>query len=463
MMQGKSINIFLLTMINLATILSVRNWPVSAQYGLASVGFLILAMVCFFIPAALVSAELATGWPQKGGVFVWVKEALGHRLGFLAVWLLWIENVVWYPIILAFIAASFAYAINPLLANNHWYMFFMIIGIFWLVTYVNFGGMKLSGWISTTSVILGTLLPGILIIILGMIWMGKGYKSQIQFSWGGILPKLNSFSELAFLAGILLSFCGIEMSAVHAKDVEHPKKNYPRAIFLSASVIVVLTILGTLAIAAIIPQKDISLVSGSIETIYHVFEAFKLTYFIPVIAVLIAIGALGGVSTWVAGPCRGLLAAAEKGDFPPIMRTVNEHSMPVNLMIMQGVIVSILASVFIFLPNVSSSFWMLTVLSSQLYLIMYILMFIAAIILRYTRKDVERTFSVPGGNVGMWIVSGIGCVSAFFAILLGFLPPPGVVYKSTLGFVLFLIIGILLACGIPFLLFAFRKRWSHST
>ena len=80
-------------MINVATILSIRNWPVSAEYGLSSVVFLLLALLFFFIPAALVSAELATGWPQAGGVFVWVKEALGPRLGFLAIWLLWIENV----------------------------------------------------------------------------------------------------------------------------------------------------------------------------------------------------------------------------------------------------------------------------------------------------------------------------------------------------------------------------------
>ncbi len=88
---SKKISVFILTMINIATILSIRNWPISAQYGLSSIVFLTLALLFFFIPAALVSAELATAWPQKGGIFVWVKEALGHRLGFLAVWLLWLD------------------------------------------------------------------------------------------------------------------------------------------------------------------------------------------------------------------------------------------------------------------------------------------------------------------------------------------------------------------------------------
>lgn len=457
MTKKKSINIFLLTMINLATILSIRNWPVAAEYGLASVGIILLALFFFFVPAALISAELATGWPQKGGVFVWVKEAMGPRMGFLAIWLQWVENIVFYPTILSFIAGSFAYTFNPALAANSWYLFSMIILVFWGVTIVNFLGMLVSSWISTFAVIFGTLLPGLLIIGLGMVWLGQGRITQIEFTWGGLIPDLTHVSQLAFFAGILLSFCGIEMSAVHAKDVDHPQRNYPRAILYSSLIIVILTILGTLSIATVIPQREINLVAGSMEAIYQFLQAFKLQPLIPLIAILVAIGALGGVSTWTAGPCRGLLAAAEKGDFPPFMHKANQHGMPINVMLIQAIIVSFLALVFIFMPNVSSSFWILTVLSSQLYLIMYVLLFLSGIILRYRRKGIIRTYKVPGGNIGMWITALFGLTGSIFAILIGFFPPTSLNIGSLMFFEGFLITGILIFCAIPFIIYQMRK------
>lgn len=464
MNQKRCITVFFLTMINLATILSIRNWPLTAEYGLASVSYLILAMIFFFIPCAMVSAELATGWPKEGGVFVWVKEALGHRWGFLAVWLLWIENVVWYPTILSFIAASIAYIFNPSLATNPFYLFFMIIGIFWLVTLANLGGMRLSSWISTVGVIAGTIIPGTLIIFLGLIWLSAGHPTELHFSWAAILPDFSTPSRLTFLTAVLLSFFGIEMSAVHAKDVINPQKNYSKAIFYSAFLIIILSVLGTLALAIILPSDKISLVSGSVEALYKFLNQWGLSWMVPFVAGLMALGALAGVSTWTAGPCRGLLAAAEKGDFPPFFHKANKHNMPVNLMATQGVIVTILAILFIFMPSVSSSFLILTILSAQLYIIMYTLLFISGIVLRYKKPDLIRSYRIPGrGNSGMWIVSSLGLVGCIFAFTVGFFSPEQLSIGNTLFFKLFLSVGIVVCCSIPLIIYQMRTdRWLKS-
>ncbi|MBS0585100.1 MAG: amino acid permease [Verrucomicrobia bacterium] len=462
-MKKKAINVFMLTMINIATILSIRNWPITAEYGLSAIPLLLLAMVFFFVPTAFVSAELASGWPEKGGIFAWANEAMGPRIGMLAVWLLWVENVVWYPIILSFLAASFAFVINQSLATNQWYLFLMILGIFWTVTIANLQGMKISGWISTVGAIAGTILPGLLIICLGFLWLAMGYPSQISFSLDSLFPSLTNISQLAFLAGTLLSFCGMEMSAVHAKDVENPTKNYPRAIFFSSCIIITLTILGTLAIAIVTPKHDISLVAGGIEAIYLMLHAFGLSFLVPVIAIFISIGALAGVSSWVAGPCRGLLAASEKGDFPPFLQKVNKHGMPVNFMLLQGAIVSLLGSLFVFMPDVSSSFWILTVLAAQLYLIMYILMFLAGVILKYKRPNHKRPYHVPFGNIGMWTIASLGLIGSLFAIIVGFFPPEGIQTGGMISFEIFLLIGIAIFCGTPLLIYQLRRpSWQQS-
>ena len=453
----RTVKVFTLAMINVAAVCSLKNWPVTAEYGFSSLFFFVLAAALFFIPVSLVAAELATGWPERGGVFVWVKEALGHKLGFLAIWLQWIENVIYYPTLLSFIGATLAYAFNPDLAHNQLYMVCMILAVFWGVTLVNLRGMKLSGVISSIGAVFGTMLPGVFIIGLGVLWWSTGRPLQISLTSQSLIPSLSSPYQLSLFAGVLLGFAGMEMSANHARDVIQPQKNYPKAIFLSACIILFFSVLGTLAIAFVIPQKEISLVSGGIEALKYFMNAYGLGWAVPLLALLMTVGALGTLSTWIVGPSKGLLAAAQSGEFPPILHRVNKHDMPIGMLIMQSVIVSVVSLIFLLMPDVNSSFWILLVMSSQLYLLMYVLMFVAAIVLRYKKPNVKREYRIPGGNFGMWIVAGIGLLGAVGAITIGFFPPDQLNTGSLLVYELFLGGGIVILSIIPFVILAFKK------
>lgn len=458
MEKRRVLSMFVLAMINVSAICSIKNWPVSAEYGFASLFFLIIALLAFFIPVALVSAELASGWPETGGVYVWVKEAFGHRWGFLAVWYLWMTNIPWYPTILAFISGAIAYIFDPGLANNKYYALPMIIVLFWSATLVNLRGMKTSGWISTVGVILGTIIPGAIIIILGSMWAGGGHPMEISFTWQSFVPDLTHLDQLVLLAGVVLSLSGMEMSAVHAREVKNPQRDYPKAILLSAILIAVLSSLGTLAIAAVIPQKEISLVSGGLDAFAYFFQAYRLDLLMPVIALLIAVGAYGQMSTWIVGPSKGLLGAAQDGDLPPSMHKLNKHGMPFSLLMFQAIVVSIIALVFLLMPTVSSSFWILLALTAQFYVLMYILMFAAAIRLRYSQPNAKRPYRVPGGNLGMWVIAGLGITSSIFALLLGFIPPSQLETGNVVFYESFLIIGIILASLAPTIVLLFKKR-----
>jgi len=82
-------------------------------------------------PSFIRRGWLATGWPRAGGVYAWVKAGFGPRSGFLAVWFDWIENVVWFPTVLSFVAATIAYTFQPNLANNKWYLVVVMLVVFW--------------------------------------------------------------------------------------------------------------------------------------------------------------------------------------------------------------------------------------------------------------------------------------------------------------------------------------------
>lgn len=452
----KVLGVFALVMINVSLIVSLRGLPLMAEYGLSIVFFLLVATILFLIPVSLVSAELATGW-QKGGVYAWVREAWGEKAGFLAAWLQWAQNLVFYPTALAATAAVVAYMIDPALASNKLFNFLIIVTVYWGATLINFRGMKLSGMISSIGVMTGIILPGVLLIVLAIIWLASGNPSEITFSLKNFWPDLSQIQNIAFFSGVLLFFAGMEVSAIHAQEVKNPKKDYPKAIAISAVVIIGMFLLGSLAIAIIVPQQEISLTAGLMQTFAIVFGKFNILWVIPIIVILAAPGMMAQVSTWIAGPSRALLATAENGDLPKFFQHRNKNGMPTHILIVQGGIVTVISIVFLLMPSVSSSFWILTALAAQLYLTMYILLFSAGIKLRYSKPNVERAYRVPWGKFGIWFFSGLGVFAGIAAILLGFLPPSQLPTGNLLFYEAFLILGMGLMILVPLTLYHFKK------
>jgi len=142
--KTKTLGIFALAMINVAAVLSLRNYPSMAVYGWSSIGWYVLGTITFLIPVSLVGAELATGWPQGGGIYAWVKEAFGEKIAFIAVFCEWSNNLVWFPTVLAFIASTFAFAVSPQLGSNSIFMFVVMMVAFWGTTFVALAGEKTS-------------------------------------------------------------------------------------------------------------------------------------------------------------------------------------------------------------------------------------------------------------------------------------------------------------------------------
>lgn len=450
-------NVFLLAMLNLAIMTSLRNLPLVAEYGLSSMVLYAIVAFCFLFPSALVSAELATGWNRTGGIYIWVREAFSPRLGFFAIWLQWVHNVTWYPAIMAFVATTLAFIFDPELAQNKIYVFSVVLIGFWGMTILNLMGLKISSWFSAFCVIAGTIIPGILILYLGVSWVALGNPSQITFSWDALVPKFKGFNDIVFLAGLVLAFCGLEVNAAHAREVKDPQKNYPRAILLSAVISFLLLSLGSLAIAIVIPKHEISLVSGLMDAFTYLAKPYAIPYFIGIVAILIVLGAVGETNAWIIGPVKGLFATSKHGDLPPFFQKLNTRGIPYNLLLFQGIIVTLASFVILFMPTTGSAFWILSAISVQIYLIMYALMFLAGIRLRYTHPFVDRPYRIPHKHHGMWIVASLGLIATLFAFFLAFVPPSQIQTGNIFFYEGFLIIGLIINIAIPLIIFHFRK------
>ncbi len=454
--KGKNLNVFSLAMINVIAVDSLRTLPLGAVYGFSLVFFYAVMALCFFVPSILVTAELATGWPNTGGAYIWIREAFGHRFGFFAIWLQWVYNVVWYPTIFSFMAILLAYLIDPALASNKLYTFCTTLILFGCATLVNLKGIQVSSWVSIIGATLGTLLPMGLIIGLGIAWVvNKGNAVQF-FSWKSFFPNLEHFKNISFFGTILFGLMGMEMSAAHAGDVCNPKKDYPKALVISGVLILLTLVLSSLAIAVVVPPHQLNLVSGLMDAFELFLKTYQLEKLGPVVAVCMLLGSLSCSSAWILGPARCLSLASRETHAPQLLQRTTKNGMPIGLLVVQGVMFLLLTSLFLFMPTIASSYWILSDLTAQLALLFYILLFASAIKLRYKKPNVERSYQIPLGKVGIWLVCGLALVTCSGSIILGFIPPAHIAVGQIWFYELFLFLGLFLFCLPPFLLFKRR-------
>ena len=445
------LTIFSLTMITVGSVDSIRNLPATALFGSQLIAFFILGALFFLIPTALVSAELASAWPKQGGVYIWVKEAFGRTLGFAAIWLQWIENVIWYPTILAFVEGTIGYLISPNLADNPLFLWLIIVCSFWGATFVNLRGMKASAWVSNVCALSGLLLPMVLIISLGGIWLVNGNPIQVSFGLQDIIPHWSDQSMWVSLTAIMLSFCGVEIATVHANDVEKPQYAFPRALTYSVLIILVTLMLGSLSIAIVLPHNEINFVAGIMQAFHAFFAKYNLLWFMPIVGLMLVLGGIGGVNNWIIAPTKGLLVAAQDGNMPKFFHKTNKKDAPVVFLYSQAIIVSLLSAVFLFMPSVNGSYWFLTALAAQLYMIMYLVMFLAAFKLRKLHPNHRGPFRIPGGWFGMSLVGGMGIIGVVVTLIVSFIPPDNINVGSSFIYEISLILGLIVMCLPPFI------------
>ncbi len=462
------ISVLGLAMMTVAAVVSLRGLPLMAVEGTTLLFYIGFAAFIFLIPAALIAAELGGMFAHStGGVYDWVKAPFGARAGFVAIWLQWIQNVVWYPTVLAFAAASLAYVIGrPSLADNGIYTGTVIIAAYWFATAIALTGTSAAARFTSAGFLLGTVVPGLLIIALGAAWIADGHtmaflagaeatgtsEAHLRF-----FPHITGLSSLAFLGGIVLLFAGVEVHAVHANELKNPARDFPKAILLSVVIIVALFLLGSLALASIVPADKIALDQGPMQAFDIALTDYGLGWLVPILALLIALGALAGVMSWITGPSRGLLRTAKDGELPPFLAKTNKNGVQIVILLVQGTIVTLLALLYFVLKNVSVAFFLLSAMTITLYLVMYMMMYAAAVRLRMTSPNAERSYKVPGGLPGLLGVAGLGFAGVAFAFVTSFFPPSQLPVGSPATYVGVVTAGFVVFIGLPILIHSLKK------
>lgn len=384
---------------------------------------------------------------------------MGTRMAALAIWLQWINTMVWFPTILSFIAGTATYLLAPQLAQNRFYLASVILVVFWLLTLLNLKGITTAARFASFCTVVGMVIPMVFFIVLEAIWLWHGKPIQLHFDRYTLWPSFNSVGTWASLTAIMASFLGIELATVHITHTERPSRTFPRALLISIAIIVITMILGSLAIAMVIPRHDINLVAGVMQTFSYYLRIYHITFMGPILTVLILIGSVGGMINWLVSPAKGLLQAANDHFLPSFFRHHNSAGVPSRLLITQAILVSVIASAFVLMPSINGSYWLLTDLSTQLYMIMYILLFIAGMILYHKHvlhlEDTQRN-PIPFGKFGFNTCCVFGLIGCLVSIVVGFFKPDDVNVGSQTDFIW------LMACGIVILSVPVGLLWFHA-
>ena len=460
--NGFRLSVLTLVVMNVTAVVSLRGLASEAVYGLQSAFYYLFAAIVFLVPTALVAAELAAMFSNKqGGVFRWVGEAFGPRIGFVAIWLQWIQSTVWYPTVLTFGAVSIAFigtdpTADAALASNRLFTLIVVLAIYWVATIIALRGLDWVGKVSKWGGIIGTIIPAALLILLAVVYLSKGGHNNLDMH-RSFFPDLSNFSNLVLASSIFLFYAGMEMMGIHVMEVENPKRNYPRAIILGSLVTVVIFILGTFALGIVVPEKDISLTQTLLIGFDSYFAFLHMSWLGPIIAIALVFGVLAGVLTWVSGPSKGIYAVGRAGYLPPFFQKANSRGVQRNILLVQGCIVTVVSALFVVMPSVQSFYQILSQLTVLLYLTMYMLMFSAAIVLRYRKPDVERPFRLGRGNGVMWLLAGLGFAGSLLAFVLSFIPPSQIAVGSKAVWYGVLIAGEVIVVIIPIIIYALRK------
>ena len=449
---AKPLGVLGLALVIISAMDSIRNLPTTATFGWACVFFYFLAVIAYLVPVAFTSAELATAFPGDGGVYAWVKEAFGERWGFLAVWCDWSENIVWFPTVLVFLATTTAYVFAPDLADDKVFLVAVMLVIFWGTTLAAFAGAVRSARWTGVLVTLGTAVPTALVIGLAGWWMASDRPTQIPFSPDALLPEWQGLSSLVYAASIVVAFAGMEIGGYYARTTDRPARTYPIAVLLAATVVATLSILGSLAIAVVVPRDDVSLSGGVMQALTRFFDETGLGALEKPVGILIIVGVVGGLSAWAVGPALGMQSVAAEGGLAPFWARTNRRGAPVGVLLIQAVLATLLSLLLLTVKSINTYYWMLTALVAQTFIVMYLLMYASVLHLRRTQPDAARPFRIPGGDVGLYLIVGLGTVGAIFAFVLGFVPASHLSVEATGAYVAVMVFGVLAVCVTPFIL-----------
>ncbi len=462
--SAKHLTLFGFFAITASMVMTVYEYPTFASSGFALVTYLVLGGILWFLPVAMSSAEMATveGW-DTGGVFTWSGKMLGEKWGFANIFFQWFQITVGFVTMIYFIIGALSYVLKwDALNNNPVIKFLAVIIIFWLLTFSQFKGTRLTAKIAKVGFVVGVVVPAIILFALTIGFFTTGGKSLMPLDAAAMVPDFTKINTLVVFVSFILAYAGIEASATHANEMKNVKRDYPLAIIILVIMAIVLNTIGGVAIGAVVPQSQLGLSTGVLQGFEGLVKHFGtgMDWLPGLVGIMISVGVIAEVSAWVTGPSWGMLEAGKRGLLPKKLAETNKQNVPTKFLILQGMIVTAWAAVLTFGGGGNNvSFFTAMSLTVVIYIVGYIIFFLAYIKLVRKHGSLKRSFEITKKKTPKLIMAFVGLVVSVIALGISFIPPsqlttPGAPEQ----YLAILIISFAVVIVVPFVIYHFMRK-----
>ncbi|HEU4763315.1 MAG TPA: APC family permease [Gemmatimonadales bacterium] len=401
------------------------RWIASAAAaGPSSLVIWAVAAAAFFVPSAFAVLELSSRYPDEGGIYLWVKEAFGERTAFMAGWLYWASNLVYFPGLLYFAAGNALF-----IGGHHW------IGLSGSATYYvvfSLAGLGLALWLNVVGLDVArhlhnvgawaTWVPVALLALMGLVaWTQFGVASD--FSPHALVPSTH-LSDIAFWATLAFAFGGLETASLMGGEIEEPARTIPRAVVAAGLAIAAIYVVGTVAILVALPAGEVSGIQGIMQAIQQTADRVGFGALVPITALLLAVGSLGGVGAWLAASSRLPYVAGIDRALPSVFGRLHpKWGTPAVALTVQAAIAAVFTVLGQAGTNVRAAYDVLVSMCVVCFFIPYVLMFAAYVQVQAfpAGPAVRRP---PGGRPVALLCGIAGVVVTLISIALACLPGP---------------------------------------
>lgn len=422
----------------IVTTFSLRWLAVAAAAGPSAFAVWVIAAVGLFVPLVFATIELSSRFPVQGGVYVWSRELFGPFAGFITGWLYWSTNLPYFPSLLYFAAGNLLFVGSErwqaLSSSSSYYIAFAMVGLA-ITVVMNVVGLQVGKWLNNVGAAASWLVMAALIAAGAIAAWRFGAATPMPAS--AFVPTTR-LTDIVFWSTLAFAFGGVESGSSMAEEIADPQRTVPRAVLAAAAIIVSLYLVGTLSVLVAVPSGQISGLQGIMQALQAVTARAGLSWALPVLALLVVINALGGVSGWFAAVGRLPFAAGLDSYLPRAFGRVHPRwgSPYVALLTQAGV-----SAVFVVLgqagTSVRGAYDVFVAMSVITYFIPFLLIFAAWIRVqgRPADRDVMR---VPGGAIAAIALGSVGFITTSIAIVLACVPPasepnPSLAIAKTVG------------------------------
>jgi amino acid transporter len=438
----------------------MRWVALAAANGPSSLFLWVLAALVFFVPQGFAVIALASAIPEEGGLYVWTSKAFGPRQGFLAGWLYWASNILYFPTLTLSAVVFALYIFGTRFAHleqNAAYAAGASLVLLAIALLFNIIGLKSGRWVQNIGGI-ASWLPSVALAVVGLMALLHG-GSATPITVRSIIPSFDKLPTILFFANLCFGFAGLELAPMLAGEVVEPRKTFPRAIVISGLTIAACYLAGTICLMWALPPGETSIISGVNQAITTAGARQGLGWLGSPVALLMTLAGLGGIGAWLIGSARLLFVGGLDRYLPPVFgKTHPRWKTPHVALLVQATLSGLFILAATQGDTVKGAYLKLVNATLIVYFIPYLYMFASALKLRVMISREPGAIPVPGGIAGSLFWNGLGFLTTVVSIILALIPPEDSADKTSYFLQVFVGSFGFLAAGLVLYSIAQRRR-----